>query len=143
MTEIEKLLAVLDMTLKSQQEEAVAEALVKAGYGGDFFKEENVYAEYVESDDALIDNYYRLHLTLADLAFKLRDELDTESFFDGRAEVYARDGKDPNMPENPDDWTDKQLIAFTVNKEMWWCQRAKPIHFIIASLIAKQLVKDK
>lgn len=80
-----------------------------------------------------------LDISLADLAFRLRDEVSCMQYWwDGVLQVYQKCKADfiavhiKLVPE----------VAELGAAQQWYANAAQPIHFIIASLIAKQLAKE-
>lgn len=77
--------------------------------------------------------------SLADLAFRLRDEavkLSPVCFQKARAKIYYQ------VYYYPIGERVLQSKNFLCTAE-WWLEEAQPIHWIIAALIAKELSKDK
>ena len=85
--------------------------------------------------DAWCESKYKRRV-LADLAFQLRDEIGNGMMFDDlnrQFEVYKKVlGKRAENPQIP------QQDHFAV----WWILHSKPIHWIIAALIAKEKAND-
>ena len=79
-------------------------------------------------------NFLNRHISLADLAFRLRDGVEYSTWTDALATVsiYVQD---------------KAVQAWTPEKEALdmfdWKYNSKPIHWIIAALIAKQLKENE
>ena len=113
--EIEKLLKVLDLSEKKQHEWLINNSLIESKYGR-----------------------FPWSVVLADLAFRLRDEVineDVKSSIDcwwceASYEVYLYVIGEENEKDE-------------IGLDTWFSMRAKPIHWIIAALIAKELSKGK
>jgi len=128
MTEIEKLLAVLDMTEDEQWVYLAKAGLMSHPWNAQDLKlgiELWRWKAYFERE--VKDKYQAL---LAETAFRLRDEavVEYEDYW-GQAT-----------------WTVYEYFTGAKDKLLtssWFLCVAKPIHFIIAALIAKELAKDK
>lgn len=112
MTKTEELLAVLDMS----------EELDPVGWN------EQMYwiSRNVIDDPDEAQAFYKGYISLADLAFRLRDEASVVGKMHKGIKAVCKKVCAPNMV-----WVE------------WWTYEAKPIHWIIAALIAKELRDDK
>lgn len=104
---IEKLLKILNLSEESQKIWLVAAGIMKISEG--------------EKGETILEE------SLADLAFRLRDKLDS-SRYGLRSLELVKSRVDSG--EEISFWT-------------WWIFEAQPIHWIIAALIAQELAKDK
>lgn len=114
-----KLLKVLDMT-EGEQHQAICK-----------------YAWHHRKESSILADYHREHkggymeTSLADLAFRLRDEaVENREFMWACAKVYNKAWKYKLEPHEVD--------APTIAMWVWFANHAKPIHWIIAALIAKE-----
>jgi len=116
--EIEKLLSVLDMSEESDI----------FGFSDQmYWVGKNVVTD-LEDHQSFLKGY----ISLADLAFDLRNEVsknNSKSLHTGMMYVYNHANKDQDSSEEK---------FYT-----WWLEYAQPIHWIIASLIAKNLVEEE
>ena len=65
----------------------------------------------------------------ADLAFRLRDETDPVLFWNGMVQVMNKVATTGQI------YTDIGVVS----NEGWWWQHSKPIHWVIAALIAEEI----
>ena len=108
---IEKLLAVLDMTEEEQTSYLIEVA------------ENNL-------DDEWWNKYFYGHISLADLAFRMRDEANRlKTLKYAQRKVWEKTEYEKAQPFKP------------MNPMVWWLDFSQPIHWIIAALIAKELAK--
>lgn len=127
MSKIDELLAVLDLPEEEQSvwlfDRFATSFMKKMQEVGDRLKwEENEWRS--TKQDAMSNQ-------VADLAFRLRDEIGEGRMFDDlncEEAVYKYRVKENYRPE-----------MFT----SWWICHSKPIHWIIAALIAKELAKEQ
>lgn len=113
MNEIDKLLEVLDVDEVSQKIWLAAQNIIKNSEG--------------EKGEVVLDE------SLADLAFRLREEIDIDMFWVGMIQVMNKAA------------TKKQIypdVGLVETNADWWWKYAQPVHWIISSLIAKQLSKE-
>lgn len=92
-------------------------------------------------------------VNLADLAFRLRDEaVETSSEYGKDFETVAialqnyvlHPPPSPQLGKTFQDYLYAvRASSMWVDNSKWWLRRAKPIHWIIAALIAKELTNDK
>jgi len=117
MTKIDELLTVLDMP-----EEKWLRAIA-------------TFAYHSRKDSEILADFHReykcgyMETSLADLAFRLRDE------------VIQTLGKDYWRDAWEEIWI--KIKGLTRENYMWGFYKAQPIHWIIAALIAKELAKSK
>ena len=116
---IQELLSVLDMTEEEQYE-----------WVSQYCKDNYIDNEITISHPNLGFDDYEIECSLADLAFRMRDEADKARLTLARIEVFK---------------AIKEPVHFEEAKylEYWWNSYAQPIHWIIAALIAKELEKRK
>lgn len=139
MTEIEKLLAVLELLPDEypfQQEHRQCKMLVENGLANVCLQQQGqpktgLIYDISSSNEPLYE--FGDKRLLADLAFKLRDEAvarEDGNWCEAEYEVFLHIIGEEN---------EKDAIGL----DTWCSMYAKPIHWIIIALIAKQLAKDK
>lgn len=120
--EIDELLAVLDMPEDEQWS---------------WITEGDKVIKFFPDDEIFIGDPQKY---LADLAFRLRDEADCMShWWDGVEAVYQKaqaDFIEAHIRIAPE-------IAELNAALQWFTNHSQPIHWIVASLIAKELAKEK
>lgn len=145
MTEIEKLLAILDMTEEEQHKWLYEYADKNDLIGIDLWC--NFCITWKMSDVVLIN------CSIADLAFRLRDEAakiknfgeDLDSVIVALSNYICSPPPNCHLGKTFLDYLNKVGASsmWVNNLSAWWNRTAQPIHWIIVSLITKQLAKKQ